>query len=53
MEKYNFEDREQLVEDLLQILEQGSLNDVKIKLSDGDIIANKDILHYAAQAKAP
>jgi len=44
MEKYNFEDREQLVEDLLQILEQGSLNDVKIKLSDGEIIANKDIL---------
>ena len=33
-----------LGKDLLKILERGSLNDVKIKLSDGEIVANKDIL---------
>ena len=36
MEKYNIEeDRKRLAEDILKMLEQGSLNDVKIKLSDG------------------
>ena len=44
MDDYNFEDRDQLVEDLLKILEQGSVNDVKIKLRDGEISANKDFL---------
>ena len=45
MEKYNIEeDRKQLAEDILKMLERGSLNDVKIKLSDGEIVANKDIL---------
>ena len=29
---------------LLKMLERGSLNEVKIKLSDGEIVANKDIL---------
>ena len=36
--------RDHFVEDILKMLEQGSLNDVKIKLSDGEIFANKDIL---------
>jgi len=45
MEKYNIEeDRKQLAEDILKMLERGSLNDVKIKLSDGEIVANKDVL---------
>ena len=44
MEKYNFEDRKRFDEDILRMLERGSLNDVKIELSDGEIIANKDIL---------
>ena len=44
MEKYDFDDRKQFTEDILKMLERGSLNDVKIKLSDGEIIANKDIL---------
>merc|ERR1719480_439092 len=39
-----FDDRDMLIKDLLNMLEQGSLNDVKIKLSDGEIVANKDIL---------
>jgi len=39
-----FEQRNRLVQDLLRMLEQGSQNDVKIKLADGEIIANKDIL---------
>ena len=38
------DEQEQFVEDILRMLEGGSLNDVKIKLSDGDIFANKDIL---------
>ena len=41
---YNYENKEQFTEDILKILEKGSLNDVKIKLSDGKILANKDIL---------
>jgi len=44
MEKYNFDDRKQLAEDILTMLKRGSSNDVKIKLSDGEINANKDIL---------
>ena len=44
MEKHRFEDRDMLVEDLLKMLDQGSPNDVKIKLKDGEIAANKDIL---------
>lgn len=44
MEQYNFEDRKQFEDDILKLLERGSSNDVKIKLSDGEINANKDIL---------
>ena len=44
MDQYNFEDRKQFDEDILKLLERGSSNDVKIKLSDGEINANKDIL---------
>ena len=44
MEKLVFKDRDMFVEDILKILERGSLNDAKIKLSDGEIVANKDIL---------
>ena len=40
----SYEDKDILVEDLLKMLERGSLNDVKIKLSDGEITANMDIL---------
>ena len=36
--------KDQFVGDILKMLERGSLNDVKIKLSDGEIVANKDIL---------
>ena len=36
--------RIRFIEDILKMLERGSLNDVKIKLSDGEIVANKDIL---------
>ena len=36
--------RDHFVGDILKLLERGSLNDVKIKLSDGEIFANKDIL---------
>jgi len=43
MEK-DFEDRKRFDEDILKMLERGSSNDVKIKLSDGEINANKDIL---------
>ena len=42
--KIRFDDKGLLGKDLLKMLEQGSLNDVKIKLSDGEIVANKDIL---------
>ena len=42
--RLSFEDKGLLGEDLLKMLEQGSLNDVKIKLRDGEIHANKDIL---------
>jgi hypothetical protein len=44
MENIKFKDRDMLAEDLLKMLEQGSLHDVRIKLSDGEIVANKDIL---------
>ena len=40
----SFEDRDKLLDDLIRMMEQGSLNDVKIKVSDGEIAANKDIL---------
>ena len=40
----SFEDTRDLREDLLKMVEQGSTNDVKIKLRDGEIVANKDIL---------
>ena len=36
--------RDHFVGDILKLLERGSLNDVKILLSDGEILANKDIL---------
>jgi len=44
MEDHIFQDRDKLVKDLIKILERGSPNDVRIKLSDGEIFANKDIL---------
>ena len=44
MEENDYQDREEFVQDVLKMLERGSLNDVKIKLCDGEIIANKDIL---------
>ena len=34
----------EFLEDIQRMLQNGSLNDVKIKLSDGEIAANKDIL---------
>ena len=40
----SFDDKGLLKKDLLKMLEQGSLNDVRIKLSDGELVANKDIL---------
>ena len=42
--RHSFEDMMDLQEDLLKMLEFGSPNDVKIKLSDGEIVANMDIL---------
>ena len=44
MGNIKLKENNKLVEDLLKMLERGSLNDVKIKLSDGEIVANKDIL---------
>ena len=44
MEDHIFQDRDMLVKDLIKMLEQGSPNDVRIQLSDGEIFANKDIL---------
>ena len=44
MTNYEIDDRDQFAKDILIMLERGSLNDVKIKLSDGEIVANKDIL---------
>ena len=44
MEDHSFKDRDGLVEDLLKMLERGSRNEVRIKLSDGEIVANTDIL---------
>lgn len=40
----HFDDREKLVMDITKMLEEGSSNDVQIKLSDGVINANKDVL---------
>ena len=42
--RHSFEDMMDLKEDLLKMLLLGSPNDVKIKLRDGEIAANKDIL---------
>ena len=39
-----FEDKDTLAKDLLKMLEKGSQHDVLIKLSDGVMNANKDIL---------
>jgi len=44
MEGHIYEDRNRFAEDILRILEHGSHNDVKIRLCDGQISANKDIL---------
>ena len=44
MEENNFEDRENFFRDILMILERGSTNDVNIRLSDGEMTANKVIL---------
>ena len=44
MEDNSLEDRDLLVEDLLRMLERGSPIDMKVKLSDGEITANKDML---------
>ena len=38
------DDNKEFVEDILKMIQIGSLNDIKIKLSDGEIVANKDIL---------
>ena len=40
----SFIDKDILTDDLLKMLEFGSTNDIQIKLSDGEINANKDIL---------
>ena len=40
----HFDDRENLVLDIYKMLQEGSSNDVQIKLSDGVIHANKDVL---------
>ena len=37
MEKYDFDDRKQFTEDILKMLERGSLNDVKIILREAFI----------------
>lgn len=44
MEDHSYEDRHNLVEDLIGMLKRGSTNDVKITLRDGEISANRDIL---------
>lgn len=40
----HFDDREKLVMDIYKMLQEGSSNDIQIKLSDGVIHANKDVL---------
>ena len=40
----NLDDKSKLAEDLLKMLKDGTSNDVKIVLEDGEIRANKDIL---------
>ena len=40
----NLDDKSKLAEDLLKMLKNGTSNDVKIVLEDGEIRANKDIL---------
>ena len=49
MEEYNWDDREEFVEDMIGMLEQGSSNDVKIVLKDGEIFANLDILRRRSE----
>ena len=44
MEEPNFDDKDQFAEDILRMLYQGSFNDVRIRLSDGEIVANNYIL---------
>ena len=44
MKDHSFQDKDMLAKDLLRMLEQGSPNDIKLKLSDGEMSANKDIL---------
>ena len=38
------EDIQEFVEDISKMIQTGTSNDVKIRLSDGEIVANKDIL---------
>ena len=44
MDDQIFDDRDALVEDHLKMLGFNDLNDVRIKLCDGEILTNKDIL---------
>ena len=44
MSLHIMDDNEEFVDDILKMIQRGSLNDVKIRLSDGEIVANKDIL---------
>ena len=44
MDDHVSDDRDALVEDHLKMLGFNDLNDVRIKLCDGEIIANKDTL---------
>ena len=41
---HSFEVKDTLAEDILKMLEEGSPHDIKIKVSDGEVSANKDIL---------
>ena len=41
--RISFDDKGLLGKDLLKMLEQGSTNDVEIKLSDGEMCAKKSI----------
>ena len=44
MENIHFDDRECFVEDISNILQRGSADDIKIKVDNGEIYANKEIL---------
>ena len=44
MENIHFDDRKCFVEDISNILQRGSANDIKIKVDNGEIYANKEIL---------